>query len=79
MDGLIVVLQDGLQEKDKLINSLLEQLSKCNNKVKISQKSSKSNTKSFKKITKIKLKKQQQQLIRTTKNRLGQMKHHVKQ
>lgn len=66
LEGQIVVLRDGLQK----------QLSKCDDTIKISQTILKSNTKSFKKLyqKKIRLKKQRKLIIKTTKNRLYQLK-----
>ena len=61
LEEQIVFLRDELKEKDQPIHSLLEQLPKCNDTIKISQELSKNSTKSFEKKLhqkKMKLKKQ---------------------
>lgn len=51
MEKQIVFLLEELEEKDQLIRSLLEQLPKCNDGIKISQELWEGNTKSFEEET----------------------------
>ena len=54
MESQIPFLQRGLKEKDWLANSLLEQLSKCNDIIKTNEELSKNNVKLFENKTLIK-------------------------
>ena len=54
LQSQILFLQRELKEKDQLVNSLLDQISKCNNFIKTNQELSKNNVKPFENKTLIK-------------------------
>ena len=62
LESQILFLQRELKEKDHLVNSLLDQISKCNNIIKTNQDLSKINVKPFENKTSIK----QDRFVETT-------------
>lgn len=84
MEKQIVFLLEELEEKYQLIRSLLEQLPKCNDGIKISQELWEGNTKLFEEETISKEDEIEETTILAYRNKekvywLDQIKHHAKQ